>query len=115
MAKTTEINLTAVNLIAHSTSVKGDLQTESDIRVDGTLKGNLTTSGRLIIGQNGMIEGDIQCKTAEIEGQLTGKIHVAELMALKSTARFNGEMVTSQLLIEPGALFTGQCSMQQKG
>ncbi|MBN1926826.1 MAG: polymer-forming cytoskeletal protein [Prolixibacteraceae bacterium] len=113
MAKTTEINLASVNLVAQTTSVKGDISTQSDIRIDGNLTGNLKTSGRLIIGPNGSVNGDVICKTAEIEGDLKGKIDVQELLSLKSTAKYQGEIITSQLLIEPGAVFSGTCSMKQ--
>jgi cytoskeletal protein CcmA (bactofilin family) len=111
MAKLVENNLGAVNLISSTTKVTGDINTESDIRIDGSLKGNLITNGRLIIGANGTIEGDIKCKSAEIEGILKGKIITDELLSLKSTSSFTGDITTSQLLIEPGAIFQGNCQM----
>ena len=113
MAKFVETNPGEVNLISTSTNVSGDINTESDIRIDGTLKGNLTTQGRLIIGPKGKIEGEIKCKLAEIEGEMKGKIFVDELMSLKSTASFSGEIITGQLLIEPGAFFQGNCQMNK--
>lgn len=111
MAKYVENNLGAVNLISSATNVTGDINTESDIRIDGTLIGNLVTLGRLIIGANGTIEGDIKCKSAEIEGKMKGKIIIDELLSLKSTSSFTGDITTSQLLIEPGAVFQGNCQM----
>jgi cytoskeletal protein CcmA (bactofilin family) len=111
MAKFIENNLGAVNLISSTTNVTGDINTESDIRIDGKLKGNLITNGRLIIGANGSIEGDLKCKSAEIEGLMKGKIVVDELLSLKSTSTFTGDIITSQLLIEPGAIFQGNCQM----
>lgn len=111
MAKLVENNLAAVNLISSTTIVTGDITTESDIRIDGTLTGNLITNGRLIIGTNGTIEGDIRCKSAEIEGTMKGKMVIDELLSLKSTSSFAGEITTSQLLIEPGAIFQGNCQM----
>ena len=111
MAKLVDNNLSAVNLISSTTNVTGEINTESDIRIDGTLKGNLITSGRLIIGANGTIEGDIKCKSAEIEGILKGKIVIEELLSLKSTSTFTGDIITAQLLIEPGAIFQGNCQM----
>jgi len=113
MAKFVENNLGAVNLISSSTKVTGDISTESDIRIDGVLNGNLITNGRLIIGTNGKIEGDIRCKSAEIEGVMKGKIITDELLSLKSTSSFTGDITTSQLLIEPGAIFQGNCQMNK--
>jgi cytoskeletal protein CcmA (bactofilin family) len=111
MSKITENNLGSVNLISQSTNVTGDISTESDIRIDGTLIGNLITKGRLIIGPGGKIEGDVDSKSAEIEGMLIGKIKVEELLALKATSNFQGNITTGQLLIEPGANFSGNCVM----
>jgi cytoskeletal protein CcmA (bactofilin family) len=115
MAKLIENNLGAVNLISSTTGVTGDIITESDIRIDGTLLGNMVTKGRLIIGANGRIVGDIQCKSAEIEGEIKGKIVVDELLSLKATALFSGDITTSQIMIEPGAIFTGNCKMNKSG
>jgi cytoskeletal protein CcmA (bactofilin family) len=114
MAKLIENNLGAVNLISSSTSVTGDINTESDIRIDGVLVGNMVTKGRLIIGASGRIEGDIHCKSAEIEGEIKGKIFVDELLSLKATALFSGDITTGQIMIEPGAIFSGNCMMNKK-
>jgi cytoskeletal protein CcmA (bactofilin family) len=113
MAKLIDNNLGAVNLISSTTSVTGDILTDSDIRIDGTLLGNMATKGRLIIGPNGKIEGEIRCKSAEIEGEIKGKIIVDELLSLKATATFSGDISTGQIMIEPGAMFTGNCMMIQ--
>jgi cytoskeletal protein CcmA (bactofilin family) len=113
MAKLIENNLGAVNLISSTTAVTGDINTESDIRIDGILNGNMITKGRLIIGSNGKIEGDVRCKSAEIEGEIKGKIVVDELLSLKATALFSGDITTGQIMIEPGAIFTGNCKMNK--
>lgn len=112
MGKQIENTSGAVNIIATNTAVTGDIKTESDIRIDGILKGNLHTNGRLILGKTGSIEGEIVCETAEIEGKLHGKISVSDLLTLKSTSILTGEIVTGKLMIEPGANFTGNCKME---
>lgn len=114
MAKLTENNPGAVNLIASSTKINGDIVTESDIRIDGALVGNISTTGRLIVGTKGTINGEINCKNAEIEGTTEGKISVQELLSLKSTATLKGEVTTGQLMIEPGAIFSGNCKMNTR-
>lgn len=113
MAKQVEKNMTVVNIIAASTKLVGDISTESDIRIDGLLQGNLTTSGRLIVGISGQINGEVICNNAEIEGKTEGKITVSELLTLKSTSNINGEVITGQLKIEPGAIFSGNCKMNK--
>lgn len=108
-----DVDLNAVNLIASTTFLRGDIKSETDIRIDGELIGNLSTQGRLIIGPKGKIEGDVKCKAAEIEGTMKGTITVESLLSLRTSSNFEGEIVTAQLMIEPGAKFMGSCKMDQ--
>jgi cytoskeletal protein CcmA (bactofilin family) len=105
---------TSINRIVEGTSIKGDIRCESNIRIDGVFVGDLITKGRLVVGPNGKIEGNVTCQNAELEGQIKGKIQVQQLLTLKSTAKVEGDMVTDKLAIEPGANFTGSCSMGTK-
>ena len=110
MAKEIE-STNAINLISAGTQVKGDIESNSGIRIDGLLNGKMDIKGKVVIGASGQISGDIFCQTLEVSGQITGNIHAAELVSLKSTARFNGEIVTRKLAIDPGAILTGTCRM----
>ena len=101
----------AVNLIAAGTVIEGEIKSNGDIRIDGTLKGSVTTNGKVIIGESGSIEGSAKCKNAEILGNFKGDINVAELLFLKATSKLNGDIVANKLAIDPGATFTGGCSM----
>lgn len=100
-----------VNTIGAGTVVTGDVQSKGDIRVDGTLKGSVNTSGKVVLGKEGIIEGDIVCNSADVSGVIQAKITVSQLLSLKSTAKLNGDIITNKLSIEPGATFTGSCSM----
>tara|TARA_B100001250_G_scaffold186721_1_gene160503 strand:+ start:180 stop:593 length:414 start_codon:yes stop_codon:yes gene_type:complete len=100
-----------VNTIGTGTVVTGDVQSKGDIRVDGTLKGSVNTLGKVVLGKGGVIEGDVVCKNADIAGTLKAKITASELLSLKATAKLNGDITTNKLSIEPGASFTGSCSM----
>ncbi len=102
---------TAVNMIGAGTIITGDVQSKGDIRVDGTLKGSVNTEGKVVLGKDGVIEGDVICKDADISGTIKAKITVSQLLSLKATAKLNGDIVTNKLSIEPGAAFTGSCSM----
>jgi len=113
MAKYVEYEEIAVNRIVNGTEIIGDIKTNSDIRIDGKLNGNLHTKGKLVIGETGVVIGEIICKNANIEGKVEGKIIVSELLSLKSTAVFVGDIVTNKLAIEPGAKFTGSCDMSE--
>jgi len=100
-----------INLISTGTKITGEIVAEGDIRIDGYLKGNIKTKGRLVIGTSGSIEGEIICGSIEISGNFNGKLSSAELLTLKATAVVTGEITTTRLSVEPGSLFTGTCQM----
>lgn len=113
MAKQYETESSHPNMILAGTTIKGDLESNGDIRFDGSLIGNASTKGRLIVGGTGMIKGEIICKYADVEGKIEGKITVTDLLTLKSTSIIEGDIVAKRLAIEPGARFTGSCSMTE--
>ncbi len=102
------------NLIGNGTTVKGEVEVSGDIRIDGTVIGTLKSNGKVVIGQQGCVDGTIICKNADISGRVKGTIKVDELTSLKSTSRIEVDLCTKQLFIEIGAIFTGKCDMSQK-
>ncbi len=112
MAKN-EINVhpNSVNMVANSTKFIGDLVTESDIKFDGQLEGKLETKNKLVLGKEGKIKGEVYCKSAVISGKIEGKVFVQEIIKLEASAQLDGELTTSKLAIEPGAIFNGTCIM----
>ena len=108
--KKTEITA-AVNMIGAGTIITGDIVSKGDIRVDGTLKGSVNTEGKVVLGREGVIEGDVVCKDADISGTIKAKITVSQLLSLKANAKLNGDIIANKLSIEPGAAFSGSCSM----
>lgn len=101
----------ARNIIGNGTVIKGEIESNGDIRIDGKVIGILKSTGKIVLGQNGVIEGDIYCKQADLSGRVKGKIMVDELTSMKSTSHVEGELNTRQLYIEIGAKFTGKCEM----
>ncbi|HOP03244.1 MAG TPA: polymer-forming cytoskeletal protein [Tenuifilaceae bacterium] len=116
MAKNNEPETTSnnINLIGFGTEIHGDVICNGDLRIDGTLVGNISAKGKIVIGETGKIKGEITCKNTDISGFVDGKIVVAELLSLKTTAKVVGDMVTSRLAIEPGSKFTGYCDMSSE-
>ena len=101
MAKFNEPDNTAINLISIGTDITGDIKSNGDIRIDGSLTGNLNTK----------VKGEINCKNSEVAGIIEGKIAVGQLLNLKASSKIHGDIVTSKLSIEPGAVFSGNCKM----
>jgi cytoskeletal protein CcmA (bactofilin family) len=100
-----------LNRIVEGTIIEGDIKSDSNIRIDGYVKGIITVKGRLVLGPTGKLDGNVYCKNADLEGKLNGIIEVDELLSLKTTAKLQGEISTNKLSIEPGAIFSGNCKM----
>ena len=114
MSKGYEVENKLPNIIGSGTKIVGDLETNGDLRVDGVIEGNIVSKGKLVLGQGGNIKGTVKCANAELSGTFDGKIEVNELLSLRSTAVFSGEMSIAKLSIEPGATFNGTCKMADK-
>jgi cytoskeletal protein CcmA (bactofilin family) len=111
MAKNNISETPSVNIIGAGTSIEGDITTNGDMRIDGSLTGTINVKGKLVVGPSGMVEGEIICQNADISGTIKGKIGVAELLSLKSSSKLNGDIITNKIAVEPGAAFSGSCSM----
>lgn len=109
--KSTANDSASINLIGNGTTISGDINSNGDLRIDGTLKGNISISGKLVVGQSGNIEGNIICQNADVSGEIHGKVNVSELLTLKASAKLLGDIVTGKISIEPSATFTGTCNM----
>lgn len=102
----------ALNSLVRGTVTEGNVIAESDIRVDGIIKGNLRCAARVIIGPSGFVDGEINCQNAMIEGKFNGVLRVAELLNVKETADITGDVTTGKLTISAGALFNVTCKMK---
>lgn len=101
----------ALNSLVKGTKIEGTVSSENDIRIDGTIVGTLTCKAKVIIGPTGVIEGDVKCENAVIEGQLKGTLVVAQLLTVKESAQVHGDVVTNKLTVQPGATFNVSCRM----
>ena len=102
-----------LNRIVDGTHIKGDVKTDSNFRIDGELIGTLDTTGKLVVGTTGKIEGEIKCTNADVEGYIKGDITVEGVLIIKSTAKIYGTITAGQIGIEVGADFKGQCNVQK--
>lgn len=113
MSKQKEPDHTTLNLVGTATVINGEIISKGDIRIDGTVTGNIKSEGKIVVGNSGKIEGDIFCKNADFSGKIKGKADVTELLTLKASSQFIGDIITDKLAIEPGARFSGTCSMEK--
>lgn len=99
------------NSLVLGTNIEGSVQADKDIRIDGSLKGNLNCKGKVIIGPTGFVSGDVQCENAVIEGRFEGMIIVGDVLHVKETARVEGDVTTQKLVVQPGSIFNVKCKM----
>ncbi|MCR5444205.1 MAG: polymer-forming cytoskeletal protein [Bacteroidales bacterium] len=111
MAKTMETENVPINIITDGTVIKGDVVATGDFRLDGKLEGNIQLNGKLVVGDSGVVQGNVLCQNANIIGTVNGNLSVKELLSLHSTARVRGDILINKLSIEPGATFSGKCRM----
>lgn len=100
------------NRIVEGTSITGDISTKADFRLDGKLIGNFTSEGKIVIGPTGEVQGDIICKSIDIEGKFSGKLQAEGMLNIKSKAHITGEVIVGKLAVEPGAKFEASCEMR---
>lgn len=101
----------AINSLVVGTTIKGEITADSDIRIDGNIDGSLKCKGRVIIGQQGSVVGDIDCQNAIIEGRFDGNLRVAESLSVKESANVTGDVNTQKLEVHNGAAFNVNCIM----
>jgi cytoskeletal protein CcmA (bactofilin family) len=99
------------SLIGAGTTIKGDIVSSGDVRIDGTLIGNIRCSAKVLIGQDGEVQGDVEGQQADVLGKVSGKIHVTELLNLRGDAVVRGNIRAGKLQVEPSVTFNGQCHM----
>ena len=104
MAKVNDTESTTINLISNGTEITGDVRSQGDIRIDGVLIGNLSTTGKVVIGNTGKVKGEVICKNSEVSGEIEGKINVSQLLTLRFLLQLMEILlqINSRLSQEPG-------------
>lgn len=101
----------SLNTLVHGTTIEGTIKSESDIRIDGVIKGSLNCNAKVIIGPTGFIQGEVRCQNAVIEGKFDGTLQVTELLNVRETANVVGDVRTNKLIVQSGAVFSVDCQM----
>ena len=101
-----------LNKILSGTEITGDIISDSNLLIEGEIIGNVSCSGKVMIGTSGKIRGNLVCVNAEVDGAMDGELTIENLLVLHSTARIKGDIQTMKLTIEEGAYFEGACVMK---
>ena len=103
--------LSSATLISAGTTLKGDVVSDTDLRIDGTINGNVNCSSKVIIGPTGFVKGHVQGVNADVTGKVEGNISVKELLQLRGQCNVKGNITAAKLQVDPTAVFNGQCQM----
>jgi cytoskeletal protein CcmA (bactofilin family) len=101
----------AKNTIAHGTVIEGNIITDGELQLDGTVKGDIRTNGRLIVSDNAFVEGNIFASQADVAGRITGTVECSGLLVIKASCIINGDIITKSLNVESGSTFDGRCKV----
>ena len=112
MAENKFFSSPSVDIIESSTKIIGDIFSEADFRIDGIVEGNITTTGKIVVGKSGKINGKINCSNADISVSISGKIEVNEVLSLMSESLIQGDIITGKLSVEEGAQVEASISMK---
>lgn len=105
-------NTNQQNMITQGTTLVGNIHSEGDFRVEGNIKGDIKTSGKIVVGKTGVINGSLDAESADFEGSFSGKLKLMGMLTLRSSAYIEGEVEISKLSVEPGATFNATCIMK---
>lgn len=110
MAKSeTMVNVNSISRISVGTVIKGEVTSPTDIRIDGTFEGKVTSKGRVVLGESAVVKGDIVCNNIDLWGKVEGNVYVKDTLSLKGGCVMNGNLHVRRLAVELGATFNGSC------
>lgn len=102
----------AETVVGPSVKIQGDLNSEGNIRIEGSVAGKVYTSQSVHVGESASLQADMQAGNAIIAGQVQGNITVEGNLILQSTAKIKGDISCGVLRVEDGAIFSGKCNMK---
>ena len=103
MAENKFFSSPSVDVIESSTKIVGEIVSKADFRIDGVVEGNITTTGKVVVGKSGKISGKLNCSNADISGSISGHIQISETLSLMSESYIQGDITTAKLSVEEGA------------
>lgn len=107
-------NGNSYSIITNETKIKGEVFSKNDIRFDGEIEGEITCGEKILFGPKCLINGDIECKKADISGEINGSVSASEIIRLRKNSKLTGPITAKTLIIEEGAIFNGTCSMAKE-
>ena len=105
------VNVNDVTRISKGTTIKGDIVSQSDIRVDGGIDGTVYSKGKIVVGETASLSGNLLCNNLDFWGKMDGAIYVKDTLSVKSAASITGDIHVNKIQVEMGAQINGTCKM----
>ena len=106
---------TQPNTLSSDVEIEGSIKFQSDLFIDGKIKGEITSPGNLTLGEHAEIHGEIKTKSIVVQGNVQANITVEDRCELKAGSTLNGDLKSARLIIEDGATFIGKSEVTPKG
>ncbi len=100
-----------INIISAGSVFTGSLKSKSDLRISGTIEGEVHAESKCIVSESGLVKGDLNTKEADVAGTIQGEVKVLNRLILRSSAKISGDIQTKVLMVEEGAQIDGTCKM----
>lgn len=98
-------------IIGEGSVIEGTVKVPHTLRIDGSVQGSIEAEGEIAVGENSVIKADIKAQNADIAGIVEGNIEIEEKIEIQSGSSIKGDISAQQLIVNEGACFNGNCSM----
>lgn len=109
-----QININAVSRIANGTKFNGEIESPTDLRIDGVFMGKIDCKGRVVIGEGANVNAQIKCENLDLYGNVSGNLTVHNVLSLMEGCNLTGDIQVKKLVVELGAVFNGNCKMLEE-
>ena len=105
------VGVNDISRISAGSSIKGEIISPNDIRIDGTFEGKVISQAKVVVGEKAVIKGDVVCTNCDFWGKIDGNFFVKDTLSLKATCVVNGDLHIRRLQVDLDATFNGNCKM----
>ena len=105
------VGVNDISRISAGSSIKGEITSPNDIRIDGNFEGKIISQAKVVVGEKAVIKGDIVCCNCDFWGKIDGNFFVKDTLSLKATCVVDGDLHIRRLQVDLDATFNGSCKM----
>ncbi len=110
-----EVSPISTTVLGVGANFRGTLMVTGVLRIDGEFEGDILNCERLEIGEHGVMRSDVEVKDALVLGRAFGNIRALGKLEMRAGARVEGDITAMSVIIEPGAFYSGRCTMLEHG